>query len=254
MKRIVFVAILVLFSNTSFAQQEIKIAYFNVSPFVIYNTEEDKLTGGALYEFLEQHMGPKMGVKFVWARSPSSIPRQLRAIEDKSVDAIALLTYTPERSQEYAFTAVPFFLSSPGIAVLKSNEIERVEEVEDILSFRIGYARDSYLSPFMRDKRINFDLITSSNFNEQNIYKLVLSHIDAVYTPDVASLLGVIKKLKYEDDIKVIKLPEKESAFHVVFSKDLESVTERYNEAFDQIDGKSVFMQIMSKYVDISKL
>ena len=59
---------------------------------------------------------------------------------------------------------------------------------------------------------------------------------------------------KNEDDIKVVKLPEKKSRCHVVFSKDLESVAVRYNEAFDQIDGERTFMQIMSKYVNISKL
>jgi polar amino acid transport system substrate-binding protein len=254
MKKIFFMTILILFSGTSFAEQEINIAYLNVPPFVIYNTEEDKLTGGALYEFLEQHIRPKIGVKFVWARSPSSIPRQLQSLEDKSVDAIALLSYTPERAQKYAFTAIPFFVSSPAIAVLKSNKIEKVDKVEDILSLKIGYGRDTYLSPFMRDKRINFDLITSSNFNQQNINKLMISVIDAVYAPDVASLLAAIKKLNYEDDIKVIKLPDEKSANHVVFSKDLESVAERYNEAFDQIDGEKVFLQILSKYVDISKL
>jgi ABC-type amino acid transport substrate-binding protein len=254
MKKIIFITILILLSGTSFAEQEIKIAYFNVPPFVIYNTEEDKLIGGALYEFLEKHIGPKIGVKFVWERSPSSVPRQLHSIENKSVDAIALLSYTTERSKNLAFTAVPYFISSPAIAVLKSNKIEKVDKVEDILSFKIGYGRNTYLSPFMRDKRINFDLITSSNFNEQNIYKLMLSRIDAVYAPDVASLLAIIKELKYEDDIKIVKLPDKKSANHVVFSKDLEPVVIRYNEAFKQIDGEKFFLRIMSKYVDTSKL
>ena len=253
MKKIFLIAILILFSDTCFAQEEIKIAYFNVPPFIIYDKEEKKLTG-ALYEFLEQHMGSEMGVKFVWERSPSSIPRQLDSIENRSVDAIALLTYSPERAQKYAFTTIPYMVSSPAIAVLKSNKIEKVEKVEDILSLKIGYARDSYLSPFMRDERINLELISSSNFVEQNMHKLMLSIIDAVYTPDVVSLLSVVRELEYKDDIKVIKLPEKGSAFHVVFAKDLEPVAVRYNEAFDRIDGEKIFLQIMSKYIDISKL
>ncbi len=254
MKKTLLIAVLILFSDTSFAEQEIRIAYLNISPFVIYSRDEKEVTGGALYEFLEQHIGPEMGVKFVWERSPSSIPRQLDSIENRSVDAIALLTYTPERSQKYAFTATPFFSSSPAIAVLESNKIEKVDKVEDILSFKIGYGRDTYLSPFMRDKRLNFDLITSSHLNEQNIHKLMLSLIDAVYAPDSASLLAVIKGLKYENDIKVIKLPENKSPNHVVFAKDLESVATRYNEAFRKIDGERTFMQIMSKYIDISNL
>jgi polar amino acid transport system substrate-binding protein len=145
-------------------------------------------------------------------------------------------------------------VSSPAIAVLKNHKLEKVERVEDILSLRIGYARDSYLSPFLHDERINFELISSSNFVEQNMHKLKLSSIDAVYTPDVVSLLSVVRKLNYEDEIKVIKLPEKGSEFHVVFAKDWESVAVRYDEAFRKIDGEKIFLQIMSKYIDISKL
>jgi ABC-type amino acid transport substrate-binding protein len=254
MKKLFLLAILIIFNDTSFAEQEIKVPYFSSSPFIIYDREERKVTGGALFEFLEQHIGPEMGVQFVWEKLPSSIPRQMNAIERGSVDAMAILTHTPEREEKYAFTATPFLMSVPAIAVLKSNELEKVEKVEDILSLRIGYGRDSYLSPFMRDERIHFELISSSNFIEQNFHKSMLSTVDAVYAPDIASHLGAIRKLRYEDDIKAIKLPEKESAFHVVFAKDLEPVAARYDEAFDQIDGKNTFMQIMSKFVDISKL
>lgn len=253
MKKLILIAILILLSNTSFAEQEMRITYFNVPPFLIYDKEEEKVTG-AVHEFLEQYIGPEMGVRFVWEKSPSSIPRQLNSIENGSADAIALLAYTPERAQECIFTATPYMITSPGIAVLKSNKIEKVEKVEDILSLKIGFARDTYLSPFMRDERIHFELISSSNFIEQNMHKLMLHSIDAAYTPDVVSLLSVVRKLGYEDDIKVIKLPEKGGAFYVVFAKDLEPVAVRYNEAFSQIDGEKVFMQIMSKYIDISNL
>ena len=254
MRKLFLIAALILFCDTSFAEQEIKITYFNNSPFIIYDEEERKVTGGALFEFLEQHMGPEMGVTFKWGRSPSPIPKQLESIENGSADAIALLAHTHERQKKYAFTAIPFFMPSPAIAVLMSNKLEQVDNVEDILSLKIGYARDSYLSPFMRDERINLKLITSSNPHEQNIHKLMLGSVDAVYTPDISSLLGVLRELKYEDDIKIVKLPENKSKCHVVFAKDLEAVAVRYDEAFRKIDGERIFMQIMSKYIDISKL
>ena len=106
MKRLFLMAIFILFSDTSFAEQEIRIAYFNAPPYVIHDREQEKVTGGALYEFLEQHIGPKMGVKFVWERLPSSIPRQLDSIENGSVDAIALLAHTPEREKN-AYSQLP---------------------------------------------------------------------------------------------------------------------------------------------------
>ena len=54
MKKLFLIAAIILFSHSSFAEQEIKIAYFNNSPFIIYDKEEKEVTGGALFEFLEQ--------------------------------------------------------------------------------------------------------------------------------------------------------------------------------------------------------
>ena len=100
MNKLFFIAVLILFSTTSFAEQEIKITYFNTSPFVIYDKEEEKVTGGAVYEFLELYIGPKTGVKFVWEKSPSSIPRQLNSIENIDIitppeERCSILTLKP---------------------------------------------------------------------------------------------------------------------------------------------------------------
>lgn len=248
-KLVLFVAVLIfcgyslVFSIISEANEKIRISYFNVPPFIIYDFEEHELTGGALYEFLEQYIGPKIDVEFVWDRSPTTIPRQLKSISNGSIDAIALLSYTPQRNQEFAFTETPFFISSPALSVLKSNTLEKVEKIEDILSLRIGYAHRAYLTPFMRDKRIHLDLISTGNYNELNFKKLLFYRIDAIYTPDMASLLAVIKKLKIENKVKVIKLPDKASANHVVFSKKMGNVAIRYDEAFQQIDGANTFLK-----------
>jgi polar amino acid transport system substrate-binding protein len=250
----IFVGCPLVFTGISEARQKIRIGYFNVPPFIIYDIEENVLTGGALYEFLEQHLGPKIGVEFIWDRSPTTIPRQLKSISSGSIDAIALLSYTPQRDQKMAFTADPFFISSPAIAVLKINKLDKIEKIEDILSLRIGYAQSAYLTPFMQDKRIHYDFVSTGNYNELNFKKLIANRIDAVYTPDMASLLAVIKKLGIKNQVKVIKLPDKTSANHVVFSKNMKGIAKRYDQAFQQIDGANTFLKIMSKYIDISML
>lgn len=261
MKKVLLIIAIFLFCGCSLAvcriseaNQKIRISYFNVPPFIFYDFERHELTGGALYEFLEQYIGPRIDAEFVWDRSPTTIPRQLKSIGNGSIDAAALLSYTPQREQEMAFTATPFFISSPAIAVLRSNKLKKVEKIEDILSLRIGYAQRAYLTPFMRDKRIHFDLVSTGNYNELNFKKLMIYRIDAVYTPDIASLLAVMKKLEIENKVEVIKLPDETSANHVVFSKNMRNVAFRYDEAFQQIDGATTFLKIMSKYIDISRL
>lgn len=251
---VLFLGISMAFAGNCPAQQKIRISYFDVPPFVIYDANEKKPTKGALLEFLEHHIGPKMGAEFVWDKGPSSIARLCESLSNKSRDAVALLTYTPQRARDYVFTEAPYFVSSSGLAVLKNGKLKKVEKIDDILSLRIGYVDNAYLSPFMRDERLIFDNPASGNFNMKNFKKLMMNRIDAVYTPDMASLLAGMEQLDLEKDVNLIRLPEETSAFHVVFAKGMESVAGRYNEAFDEIDGRKLFMQLMSKYIDISKL
>jgi len=254
MKKLIFIMIFVLLNGTCLAQQKITVAYFNVPPFIMYDNEHHQLIGGALHEFLEQHMGPKMGVEFVWDKFPSAIPRQIISLETGAVDAIALLAWNPQRAGRFRFTKTPYFSSLPALAVLNKCPLNRVEQIEDILPLRIGYGKDAYLTSFMRDKRINFDLLASGNFNEQNFKKLLMARIDAVYAPDIVSLLVVVKKLNLEKEVAVIELPDKVSAFHLVFPQKAPAIARHYDQAFEQIDGQKLFLQILSKYVDTSKL
>lgn len=241
-------------SSKSEAQQKIRISYFSVPPFIIYDVKENNLAGGALYEFIEQYIGPEMGVEFIWDSSPSAIPRQITSISNGLTDAIALLSYSPQRAEQMSFTAVPFFMSSPGIALLKNNKLNKIEKIEDILHLKIGYGKNIHLTPFMKDERITFELVASGNFNEQNFLKLMKSRIDAVYTPDLASLLSEIKYLELEEEVKVLKIPDKRSANHVVFSNDMKEIALRFNTAFEKIDGKNTFLDILSRYIDIDKV
>ncbi len=119
MKKIFSVLIVLLLCSGSVfvkgteAKQIIRIGYFNVPPFIIYDREKNKVAG-ALYEFLAHYMGPSMGVEFAWDKAPTTIPRQINSLSTGSIDAAALLTYTPQRAQKMVFTEKPGNLSSQG--------------------------------------------------------------------------------------------------------------------------------------------
>lgn len=254
MKNLILTIILILHSNGSLANDTIKIAYFNVPPHIIYDSKKGKLASGAVYDLIEKFIAPKMGVNFEWKDTPSNIPRQLTSLEHEAIDASALLIYTPERSKKYIFTNEPYIQSSSAIAVLRSSSLQSVEKVEDILGLRVGYAAKSFLSPFMRDKRITLDLISSANFNRHNFRKLLAGRLEGVYAPDKAGLLMVIKEMSLEDKVRVITLPEKAVNFHVVFSKKNKELAERFDRAFHELGGKKLYLELLSKYVDITNL
>jgi len=254
MKVLSLIIILFAFASNSIARDAIRIAYFNVPPHMIFDSTNKKLERSAVYDLIENYIAPKMGVKFEWQQSPSNIPRQLSSLTSETIDASALLVYSPERAKEYIFTREPYIHSNSAIAVLKTNPLQSVMKVEDILGLTIGYAAKTFISPFMRDKRIKLDLISSPTFNRHNFKKLLAGRIDGVYAPDKAGLLMVIKEMSIEDKVRVITLPEKPVNFHIVFSKKNKEMAERFNKAFDELNGRKLYLELLSKYLDISKL
>ena len=63
-------------------------------------------------------------------------------------------------------------MSKTAIAVKSDNPLSEVSKIEEIVNFKIGYAEKSFVSPFMQDERIKFELVSSSNYHETNFNKI----------------------------------------------------------------------------------
>ena len=231
----------------------IKIAYFNVDPHV-YLDEKTGEIKGAVYEMIEKHISKEMGIKFIWDKEPTNVPRQLKILETEKNYASAVLILTPDRQKKYNFTEKPYFLSQSAIAVLKNNKLNKISKIDDIIEMKIGYAQKNVITPFMKDERLNFDLLSDPNYQVLNYEKLLNNRLDAVYLPDKAALLALASRMNIENKIKVINLPENPSPFYIVFSKGSEDILEKYNKAFNKLNGQKLYLNILKKYLDTSKL
>lgn len=233
--------------------KEVKIGFFNVPPH-LYLDEKTGQMKGAAYELLENHLAPAMKVKFVWDTKPTTIPRQVALLETNVEYASALLIYSPERARKLIFPDVLYASGKTALALLKSNKLEKITKVEDITGLTLGYANNAVISPFVKNEKIKLDLISASNFNEINFKKMLAKRIDAVYAPDKASLLFIMKQMNLEDQIKVLDLPEKPALYSAVFSQSLKDVADRYNKAIKELDGQQLYNKLLDKYIDTSKL
>jgi polar amino acid transport system substrate-binding protein len=240
-------------SNVTADNNSVQIAFFNVNPHVYLDVKTGKIKG-ALYEMIEKHIAPEMGIKFIWDKKATIIPRQLAALKTEKNYAVALLTPTPERVKISAYTEKPFFFSKASISVHKNNKLQKITSPEDLIGMKIGYADKAFITPFMRDSRITLDFNTDPNYHEINYKKLLANRIDGVYAPDKASLLALSKRMKISGKIKVLDLPEKATPFHVVFDKSSADIAEKYNKAFDKLKGQQLYLKILKKYLDTSQL
>lgn len=253
MKKLILVLTLIVSFNTVLLAEKITISYFVTSPHINVNAK-DKSLSGALYELLQNHIAPETGDTFVWASSPAPVPRLIVNLKENKTDAVALLAFSPERAKTFRYSKASFYAGNSGIAVKTENPLSEITKIEDILDMRIGYAKKTFISPFMRDKRIKFDLVGTGNFLEVNIKKILAGRMEAAYSPDLAGLLSNIKSLDVDDKFKVLKLPERAAAFHVVFSKNAENKAARFDKALDKLGGADFYLKLLSKYLDTSKL
>ena len=241
------------YANAEASLKEVKIGFFNVPPH-LYLDEKTGQMKGAAYELLENYLAPAMKVKLVWDTEPTTIPRQVSLLETNVEYASALLIYSPERAQKLIFPDVLYASGKTALALLKSNKLEKITNVEDIAGLTLGYANNAVISPFVKNDKIKLDLISASNFNEINFKKMLAKRIDAVYAPDRASLLFIMKQMNLEDQIKVLDLPEKPALYSAVFSQSLKDVADRYNKAIKELDIQQLYNKLLDKYIDTSKL
>lgn len=235
-------------------ENELQISWFENPPHIFIDKQSGELTG-AVYDLLEQKIAPKMNVKLIWDKEGTAIPRQTSNFEANAKPfAAALLTKSPDRESISICSDKAFFDSQTAIVVKKDNPLSEIKEIDDILGLKIGYAEKSFISEFMKDSRVEFDLVSTSNYHETNLKRLMSDRIDAVYAPDKAAFLELMKQMGLEDDIKILDLPENKAAFYVVFSKAASNFAEKYNEVVKDMDLEKEYLDMLAKYIDISKL
>lgn len=231
----------------------IRVGYLSAPPHVYLDEKNHKLNG-AIYDLLEYHIAPKIGVKFQWETNPSTIPRQLHTLKSQKKYVACLLLLVPERLEYSLFSKEPYYYGMSVIVIHKSNPLKEVKNASDISHMVFGYSKNAHITPFMRDPAIELDRIGSPNYYEININKLIQHHIDGIYSPGKATALMFLQKHGLTDEFRLIDLPEKPVPYYVVFSTDLKKVAEKFDRTFQKLGGRNFYLEILNNYIDISKL
>ena len=235
------------------ASDRIRVGYLSAPPHVYVDEKSHKLKG-AIYDLLENYIAPEIGVKFQWDTNPTTIPRQLQTLKSPKKYIACLLLLVPERLEYSIFSKEPYYYGKSVIVIHKCNALKEVKNASDISHMVFGYSQNAHITPFMRDPTIELDRIGSPNYYEININKLIQHRIDGIYSPGKASALMFLQKYGLAGEIRMLDLPEKPVPYHVVFSKNLKKVAEKFDRAFHKLGGRKFYLEILNNYIDISKL
>ena len=238
---------------TQLFAESMRVGYFIIPPYIMEEEAGTKPVG-ALVGFLEERIAPEMGVNVIWAERPTSLQRQLFQLEHGELDAGVILAYKPERMRFLDYPRNPFFETSPSLALLKHHPLQEIQKVEDILGLTIGCLGKSYISPFMRDKRIKFEFVYTNDASVLVFRKLLAGRIDAHYQLGVPVLLYLAKKFDAEEKIKILRLPERAVVYTAFSKKAGGDLAARYDRAFEKVGGMKAFIEYFADYIDIGKL
>ena len=95
----------------------------------------------------------------------------------------------------------------PSLLVKKTFYLDNIQSLEAIEHTRIGFGLGAFIPPNIRKANLNFDLISGINWQMQNIKKLMLGRIDAMFDPQDIVLKYLARQYGVTDHTKVIKFP-----------------------------------------------
>ena len=199
-------------------QDAMKMAYFNHYPHT-YETDVDGKPAGAAVRYVEA-VAKEMGVKVEWV-GPLPYKRVLHYNKTGFVDGFVLSIKEDDFFEYNLLTDKPYHSVETILVLRKAYPLNEITDGDDIKGFTIGWLVEEYLSPFMAKNKhnIEFDYVKSDTHWEQQLRKLLVGRIDAVYDLNQYTLPGIAKKMGIAEQIKVLKLPDKPIDIYVAFSK-----------------------------------
>jgi len=218
----------------------IKMGYFILKPH-LYLAEDGTAAKGAAIEYFND-VAAKMGYAVEWT-GPLPFLRLIKYLQDGTVDGAQMMAKNEERKKFLYYPDMPYSPVQSVLVLRKEHPLNKIESANDIKGFVIGYLSGANLSPFMKahSDQVKIEYINSDTWFEQNLKKLIFNRIDAVYDQNAVTAEYEAKRLKADDKVRILPLPEPPNHIYTVFSKQSlkgKKLLEQYNSIFKSLDLK----------------
>ncbi|QYF92783.1 transporter substrate-binding domain-containing protein [Massilia sp. PAMC28688] len=220
----------------------ISVGVFTVAPYVMAGPDGPE---GALIEFFDREIAPRMGVRFRWER-PTTVARLEQSLISGRVMFTPIMLRTSKRDKaRIRFAGEVYIRFHPCLAVLPGHRLDQIASPADLAGMTVGWVQAGALPSFMLDKRIKLDRIGSVDWTPANLEKLRLGRIEAAYfsnhyTPQYFAARTGMK-------LKILTLPTRGLSLQGAFAPGTPTaLLERFQRAADQAFAHERF----NAYVD----
>lgn len=224
------------------APEVISVGVFTVAPYIMGGQDGPS---GALVEFFDREIAPRMGVRFKWER-PMTVARLEQNLISGRVMFTPILLRTKQREKaRLRFSGDVYIRFHPCLALLPEHPLDAVDSPSDLANLSIGWVQAGALPDFMLDKRIRLDRVGTVEWTPANLEKLRLGRIQAAYfsnhyTPQYFAARTGLK-------LKIISLPTAGLNLQGAFAPGTSlALVERFRRAADEAFSQDRF----SPYLD----
>lgn len=208
----------------------ISVGVYTVAPYVMAGPDGPH---GALVEFFDREIAPRMGVRFRWER-PTTVARLEQSLISGRVMFTPIMVRTRQREKaRIRFAGDVYIRFNPCLAVLPEHPLNDVDSPADLAGLTVGWVQAGALPEFMLDKRIKLDRIGRVEWTAANLEKLRFGRIQAAYfsnhyTPQYFAARTGMK-------LKLITLPTRGPALYGAFAPGTPTaLLELFERAADQ--------------------
>mgnify|MGYP000047143374 CR=1 FL=1 len=216
----------VLFSIAR-AEDVFKAGYFAVPLHTELKGKNSHVAPGLEYFKL---ITQKMGISHL-SLTEYPLARLLMMAETDKIDAIVLLANTAQRQKRLVFSSVALSNLQPVLVLLQQHPLNQINSVEDLIGLKIGVWQASVKESLLDDERIHLSPINGNNAISRNLKRIDANRIDALYNPDLNSILYELRHGRFNQRFKILNLPTQKIDLNTAFSP---AGAKRYKAAYEK--------------------
>ncbi|MCK5098372.1 MAG: transporter substrate-binding domain-containing protein [Desulfobacteraceae bacterium] len=207
-----------LFFGTPLFAETIQMGFFQLKPHAFSEDNSTKPIGASIDYF--NILAGKMGYDVSW-EGPIPFQRLIKRLREGTLDGSILFLKTPPRENFLYYSNSYIFKLKTIFAVKKNNPLNKIESINDVKDYRVGFLKGGRTSPFITNNldKLIMELMPGKTWVEQNLLKLKAERLDAVYDLNQYTLKYVMHKMKLQDNFKILIVPEEPNPVYPIFSK-----------------------------------
>lgn len=217
-------------------------------PFIsnlIAKDEKGQLYGPTI-DYWEKNICPTMEIDCQY--QSITFGRMVQNIKVGEIDVLLFVNKNSEREVFAYYPSVPSWKSLFPMVSLKSNPINHITQSSDLYGLSIGYAINMHLPELLRDPKLKFEKIGGVDWDKQNLIKLRRQWIDLAYYPSIDAMKGALRKIDFDDELKIIYLPQP-ALYYSIFSKKVKNA-EAFYQTYEERIIKTGIEEGIQQYVE----